>query len=54
MQPSPPELAETIIAAHRAAETADRLASIAIKMFIRKRAEAGAALNEARRTMAPR
>jgi hypothetical protein len=53
MQPTLPDLAETILSAHRAAANADRLASIAIRVFLKKRLEAATALSRARGMMDP-
>jgi hypothetical protein len=48
MHPSLPDIAQTILAAHRAAAHADQLATIAIRMLVKKRVEAAVALSEAR------
>jgi hypothetical protein len=53
VQPSLPELAQTILSAHHAAANADRLASIAIRVFLKKRLEAATALSQARGMMGP-
>jgi hypothetical protein len=53
VQPSLPDLAQTILAAHRAAAHADQFATIAIKVFVKKRLAAAVALSEARAMMSP-
>jgi hypothetical protein len=51
VQPSLAVLEETLLSAHHAAANADRLASIAIRVFVKKRVEAATALSEARGMM---
>jgi hypothetical protein len=46
-------LAERIQAAHRAAERADQIASVAIRVFIKRRIEVGEALSQARELLPP-
>jgi hypothetical protein len=53
MQPLLPDIAQAILAAHRAAAHADQLATVAIRMFVKKRVEAATALSEARGMMGP-
>ena len=46
-------LEQTIRSAHRDAVAADRIASVAIRVFVKRRAEMWAALSEARAMMDP-